>query len=244
MARAIVVGQLVSTDAGRQPLLPPLHARRRRDPNTVDLTPGATTGRPLRRDDRDGSTVFFTTRDPLAPPSDQDTDSSADIFRADVSAGRRDSDPGLDRCGGSRQHRFLRPGCEHPQRELERRRRRSGRLQRRGDRRRRRRRVGLGAIYFLSPELARRRRERHAGRAQPLRRQSPARRRISSRRSSRTLTAAGSADRIPPLHHSFGSVPNLQLRSPLTHPAGPPTATSTSRTTARMWSASTTPPET
>ena len=57
------------------------------DPETIDLTPGTTTGALYDGMTADGSSVYFTTSDPLATASDQDTDTSADIFRADVSSG-------------------------------------------------------------------------------------------------------------------------------------------------------------
>ena len=83
------------------------------NPGTIDLTPGTTTGALYDGMTADGSIVYFTTRDPLATASDQDTDTSADIFRADVSRAAQPS-PGSRRWQRRRQWRRLRPGPEAP----------------------------------------------------------------------------------------------------------------------------------
>jgi hypothetical protein len=80
----IVVGQLMSTDA-RGVRFFHLYMHVGQDPETIDLTPGTTTGVQYDGMTEDGSSVFFTTTDPLATATDQDSDTSADIFRADVS---------------------------------------------------------------------------------------------------------------------------------------------------------------
>ncbi len=81
-----VVGQLVHTDtAGNQYFHLYMHVGT--DPETIDLTPGITTGALYDGMTEDGSAVYFTTRDPLTTASNQDSDSSADIFRADVTSG-------------------------------------------------------------------------------------------------------------------------------------------------------------
>lgn len=54
-------------------------------PKSIDLTPGTTTGALFDGMTADGSTVYFTTRDALTTATDQDMDTSADIYRADVS---------------------------------------------------------------------------------------------------------------------------------------------------------------
>ncbi len=53
---------------------------------SIDLTPGTTSGALFDGMTADGSMVYFTTKDPLSTATDQDTDTSADIFRADVTA--------------------------------------------------------------------------------------------------------------------------------------------------------------
>jgi hypothetical protein len=55
-------------------------------PTSIDLTPGTTSGVRYDGMTADGSAVYFTTVDPLTTQEDQDTDTSADIFRADVGA--------------------------------------------------------------------------------------------------------------------------------------------------------------
>jgi hypothetical protein len=81
----IVVGQLISTDAAGNHYFH-LYMHVGTNPHTIDLTPGTTTGALYDGMTGDGSAVYFTTKDPLATASNQDTDSSADIFRADVSS--------------------------------------------------------------------------------------------------------------------------------------------------------------
>ncbi len=77
----IVVAQRVSTDAdGNQYWHPYLHIGG--SSNTVDLSPGTTSGVLFDGMTEDGTKVFFTTRDELAGG---DSDSSADIYEADVS---------------------------------------------------------------------------------------------------------------------------------------------------------------
>jgi hypothetical protein len=55
------------------------------DATSIDITPGATGGVLYGGMSADGSTVYFTTKDTLTTAADQDTDSSEDLFRADVS---------------------------------------------------------------------------------------------------------------------------------------------------------------
>lgn len=81
----IVVGQLVSTDAEGNHYFH-LYMHIGDSPKTVDLTPGTTSGVQYDGMTSDGSIVYFTTVDPLVTAKDQDTDTSADIYRADVSA--------------------------------------------------------------------------------------------------------------------------------------------------------------
>lgn len=82
----ILVGQLVSTDsAGNRYFHLYMHVGS--NPHTIDLMPGATSGALFDGMTDDGATVYFTTKSTLTTSSDQDSDSSADIFRADVSSG-------------------------------------------------------------------------------------------------------------------------------------------------------------
>ena len=66
---------------GRQQALRPLHASRRRSALGCDR--GYTTWRELRRHDRDGGTVYFTTVDPVSG----DADTSDDLYRARIGSG-------------------------------------------------------------------------------------------------------------------------------------------------------------
>ncbi len=52
------------------------------NPGSYDLTPGASSGVVFNGMTSDGQQVFFTTKDPLATVSNQDTDTSTDLFRA------------------------------------------------------------------------------------------------------------------------------------------------------------------
>ncbi len=80
----VVVGELISTDADGNNYYH-LYMHLAGSSNSVDLTPGTTSGVLFDGMSGDGSKVYFTTTDPLVTPSNQDTDTSADIFRADVS---------------------------------------------------------------------------------------------------------------------------------------------------------------
>lgn len=79
----VVVGQLVSTDAAGNHYYH-LYMDVDGSPHTIDLTPGATDGALFDGMSADGSEVYFTTKDALSTATDQDTDTSADIYRADV----------------------------------------------------------------------------------------------------------------------------------------------------------------
>jgi sugar lactone lactonase YvrE len=77
----IVVAQRVSTDAkGNHYWHPYMHVGT--SPNTIDLAPGTTAGVLFNGMTEDGSKVFITTTDKLLPL--EDTDTSADIYVADV----------------------------------------------------------------------------------------------------------------------------------------------------------------
>ena len=69
----------------RQRALPPLHAHRQQRgllrPDPRDHHRCA-----LQRHDRDGSMVYFSTKDPIPTSADQDTDGSVDLFRSTVSS--------------------------------------------------------------------------------------------------------------------------------------------------------------
>ncbi|HEX3243102.1 MAG TPA: hypothetical protein VHQ97_08475 [Solirubrobacterales bacterium] len=82
----IVVGQLMRTDAAGNRYFH-LYMHVGTSPGTIDLTPGTTTGALYDGMTADGSSIYFTTRDPLATASDPDSDTSADIYRADASSG-------------------------------------------------------------------------------------------------------------------------------------------------------------
>jgi hypothetical protein len=79
----IVIGEEVSTDSDGN-VYWHLYAHLGTSPNTVDLTPGATSGALFAGMSADGSKVFFTTPDHLLST---DTDTSADIYEADVGGG-------------------------------------------------------------------------------------------------------------------------------------------------------------
>jgi hypothetical protein len=82
----IVIGSLVSTDAkGNDRYQLYMHVNGA--PGTIDLTPGTSSGAIYNGMAADGTRVYFTTTDPLTTAAEQDTDTSADIFRADVSGG-------------------------------------------------------------------------------------------------------------------------------------------------------------
>jgi hypothetical protein len=77
----VIFGQKVSTDsAGNEYLHPYLHLAGLQ--GSVDLAPTTTSGVLYDGMSSDGSKVFFTTKDALLPTDD--TDSSADIYEADV----------------------------------------------------------------------------------------------------------------------------------------------------------------
>jgi hypothetical protein len=79
----IVIGRLVSESAGARYWHLYMHVEG--SAQTVDLTPGTTSGVLYGGMTADGSKVFFTTADALSTASNQDTDESADAYRADVS---------------------------------------------------------------------------------------------------------------------------------------------------------------
>jgi hypothetical protein len=54
------------------------------NPQSIDLTPGVSEGVIYDGMTSDGTIVYFTTRDPLTTTEDQDTDTSADLFRSVV----------------------------------------------------------------------------------------------------------------------------------------------------------------
>jgi len=79
----IVFGQLVSTDAAGNHYYH-LYMHVGTSHNTIDLTPGANSGAIFDGMTSDATKVYFTTKDQLVTAADQDSDSSADIYRADV----------------------------------------------------------------------------------------------------------------------------------------------------------------
>ncbi len=82
----LVIGQLVATDSTGNHYYH-LYMHVGSSSNTVDLTPGATGGALYNGMSADGSRVYFTTKDALATVADQDTDTSADLYRAEVDGG-------------------------------------------------------------------------------------------------------------------------------------------------------------
>jgi hypothetical protein len=78
----VLIGQLISTDAAGNRYWH-LYMNVGDSGQTIDLTPGTTTGALYDGMTSDGSEVLFTTKDQL---TGTDTDHSADIYRADVSA--------------------------------------------------------------------------------------------------------------------------------------------------------------
>ena len=77
----VLVGQLVGLDSKGNKYFH-LYMHVGTNPDSIDLTPGSTSGVQFDGMTEDGTNVYFTTRDPLTTSSDQDTDSSADIFRS------------------------------------------------------------------------------------------------------------------------------------------------------------------
>ncbi len=195
----ILVGQLVDTDAAGNEYFH-LYMHIGSNAETVDLTPGTTDRGSLRRDDRRRIDRLFLHPGPLVTTADQDTDSSIDIFRADLSPSATQLSPGSRRV--DREPAMSTPATrsrtppnahwnvvagEPPT---------AARWPIGGG-------GGVasdsGAIYFLSPEQLDGG-EWHAGRAQPLCRTSraPAPHFVVTLESN--LTAPRSAERIPPVH--------------------------------------------
>ena len=81
----IIIGRLLSVDAKGNHYYH-LYMHVGSSPDSIDLTPGATSGALYGGMSGDGSQVYFTSRDPLTTSSDPDTDASADLFRAEVSS--------------------------------------------------------------------------------------------------------------------------------------------------------------
>lgn len=79
----IVIGQLVSTDAAGNHYYH-LYMHVGDNPGTLDLTPGATNGVLYDGMTSAGTMVYFTAKDALPTGAEQDTDSSADVYRADA----------------------------------------------------------------------------------------------------------------------------------------------------------------
>ena len=123
----VLVGKAVSTDAKGNTYYD-LFMHVGNSPNSVQVA-DTTNGVLFNGMTADGSKVFFTTADPLSG----DTDTSADLYRADVTSVGRDGYPGLD---GDliRKHRRLRPGPGQRRPGLERHPRWPAELRRRGAR--------------------------------------------------------------------------------------------------------------
>ena len=79
----VLLGQLVSVDTKGNKYWH-LYMNIGDSEHTIDLTPGTTHGVLYDGMTSDGAKVFFTTADPLATTSNQDTDASNDIYEAEV----------------------------------------------------------------------------------------------------------------------------------------------------------------
>jgi hypothetical protein len=79
----VLVGKEVGKDAGGNSLYH-LYMHIGNSKGTYDLTPGTTTGVLFNGMTADGSKVFFSTKDPILTSSNQDTDTSVDLFRTTV----------------------------------------------------------------------------------------------------------------------------------------------------------------
>lgn len=81
----VLVGELVATDPeGNRHWRLYMHVGGAA--TSIDLTPGTTSGALYAGMNTAGTRVYFTTPDPLVTAVDQDTDTSTDLFRADVTA--------------------------------------------------------------------------------------------------------------------------------------------------------------
>ena len=81
----VLIGEKLGTDSAGAPLYH-LYMHVGSNPDSIDLTPGTTSGVSYAGMDSGGSIVYFTTRDALVTAADQDTDTSTDLYRADVDA--------------------------------------------------------------------------------------------------------------------------------------------------------------
>jgi hypothetical protein len=83
----ILIGRVLSTDpTGTRHYH--LYLHQGTNAASIDLTPGAAAGALYAGMSDDGSQIYFTTMDALTTVADQDIDSSADLYRYDVSAGQ------------------------------------------------------------------------------------------------------------------------------------------------------------
>ena len=132
----VLIGRLVSTDAAGNRYWH-LYMNVDGAEQSIDLMPGSTSGGIYAGMTDDGTAVYFSTPDQLGG----DTDSSSDIYRADVSDSSATLGARVDRNRWDRRHGRLRSGGGPRTRPLE----LCGAgatLRRAGDRRRRRRREG------------------------------------------------------------------------------------------------------
>jgi DNA-binding beta-propeller fold protein YncE len=79
----VLIGERVGADLAGNPLWH-LYMHVGGAPNSIDLMPGAVEGGHLAGMNAAGTVVFFTTADSLANESSPDTDTSADLYRAEV----------------------------------------------------------------------------------------------------------------------------------------------------------------
>ena len=139
----LVVGQLVSTDsAGNRYFHLYMHIGN--DPDTIDLTPGATDGALYDGMTEDGSIVYFSTQGPTRHRNGSGHRLQRRHLSELMSLPRGATLTRVtDRYWRHRQHRYLQPGSQHRQRTLEHCGGRTSGLQRRYNRWRRRGRGGV-----------------------------------------------------------------------------------------------------
>jgi hypothetical protein len=81
----VVVGELLGEDVDGNELFH-LYMHIGNNQGSYDLTPSTSTGVLYNGMTEDGSMVYFSTKDPIPTPADQDTDESVDLFRSTVAS--------------------------------------------------------------------------------------------------------------------------------------------------------------
>ncbi len=79
----VVIGKFIGEDVDGNEFFH-LYMHIGNNKGSYDLTPGTTTGVLYNGMTRDGSMVYFSTKDPIPTASNQDTDTSVDLFRTTV----------------------------------------------------------------------------------------------------------------------------------------------------------------